>query len=156
MIPRLLFLAWLGCALVATLPPGWPRPDPVLLVLIPVALRGGAPAGAVFGLAGGLGLGLFSPGTAAVPSLVYGAAGAVLGWIAAGQPGSRTLFCLAMAAAGSVLVALGMAAAGRVGLGPEIPVLQRWLPGALCANLLFALPAMGLVGRGAGLRGDRA
>jgi hypothetical protein len=139
--------------LCACLPPGLPRPDPVLLLVAALALRGGGLAGGLAGLAGGLLLSCLAPGPAGVYVLVYGFVGLATGAALEDQPHPGRLFPLLAAAAGTVLVGLGLAALRQLtGEGPALPALRHWLPGALVANLLLILPTVALVERVVGPR----
>lgn len=141
--------------LLATLPAGIPRPDVVLLLLAPTAMRGGRNAAAWYGFGGGLLLGLLGPGPAGLFAAVYGITGVVLS-ILSEEGAFMELLAVAV---GTVMVGLLLAAAAGAPLlapgAPLVPVLRAWLPSTFAANLLLALPARWLFTRVAGERAFR-
>lgn len=140
-----LWILTLGLLVGASLLPApWPRPDLVLLLLVPTALRGGRVAGAWYGFGAGLLLGLVGPGASGLFAGVYGLAGVLLGALGE-EEGTEGLFMHVLALAiGTVLVGLFLAAASGAAphLGaPAVPILRDWLPRTLAMNLLLLGPA---------------
>lgn len=157
-LARLLALTAAALFLLAAMPAALPRPDVVMLLLAPTALRGGRQAGAWYGFCGGLVLGLVGPGSPGLFAGVYGLAGLLLGSLGE-EGGTDSMFMQFLAIViGTVTVGLLLAAAGSAapGLGgPSVPVLRGWLPATLAANLLVAWPARGLFRLAAGQRAFR-
>ncbi len=137
---RLYLSTALALVLLAPLPCSVPRPDVVLLLLAPTALRGGRVAGAWFGFGGGLLLGLVGTGNPGVLAGVYGLVGLTLGLLGE-EGGGGGFFMQGLALViGTVLVGLALALLGGLG-APEVAVLRNWLPRALVVNLVLAWPA---------------
>lgn len=138
-LTRLLLLTSAALVVLAPLPCAVPRPDVVLLLLAPTAMRGGRVAGAWYGFGGGALLGLLGTGNPGLFAGVYGLVGLALGLLGE-EGGSDGVFmqCLALVI-GTVLVGLALAALGGLG-APEVAVLKSWLPGVLVANLVLAWP----------------
>lgn len=151
---RLLAVTAVAVVVLAVLPPDVPRPDVVLLLLAPTAMRGGRAAAAWYGFGGGLLLGVLGSGPAGLFAAVYGITGALLSVLS-----EEGIFMELLAVAvGTVMVGLLLAAASAAPLGlgaPSVPVLQVWLPRTFAMNLLLALPARGLFGLAAGERAFR-
>ncbi len=139
-LARLLVLTALALLALASLPGSLPRPDLVLLLLAPTALRGGRLAGAWFGFGGGLLSGVLGTGNPGVLAAVYGLVGLALGLL--GEEGGGEGFfmqCLTLVI-GTVLVGLALALLGGLG-APEAAILRDWLPRVLAVNLVLAWPA---------------
>lgn len=151
---RLLLVTALALLVLAVLPPDVPRPDVVLLLLAPTAMRGGLGAAAWYGFGGGLLLGVLGPGPAGLFAAAYGITGAILSVL---REESAFMELLAVAV-GTVVVGLLLAAAGASPFelgGPSVPALQEWLPRTFMMNMLLALPARGLFAVVAGERAFR-
>lgn len=149
---RLLAVTAVALVLLAVLPPTVPRPDVVLLLLAPTAMRGGLGAAAWYGFGGGLLLGALGSGPAGLFAACYGITGAMLSVL---REESVFMELLAVAV-GTVVVGLLLAGAAPLGLGgPSVSVLQGWLPQTFGMNLLLALPARGLFAMAAGQRAFR-
>ena len=138
-------LAVLGILLTieSAFPSNWWRPDMVLLLLVPCALRLGRSQGAVVGFFGGAMLGAVSGSVMGVLAAAYGVIGYLLGcW------GEREVPCLFVGLLGTVFavsaVELILAAIARISpwtVTPSVSVLHGWMLPALLINSILIWPA---------------
>lgn len=138
-LSRLLSALWGLLLLGGALPWGLPRPDLVLSLLIPAALRGGAAAGALFGFLGGLSLGLLVGGEPGVLAGLYGCLGAGVGATSGWLSGLLPALCWL----GLAQLLFTWVAAWAL---PDGGTLMARLPGTLAADLLWGVPASLLAG----------
>ena len=124
-------------------PSNWWRPDMVLLLLVPCALRLGRRQGAVLGFLGGVMLGAVSGSVMGVLAAAYGVVGYMLGcW------GEREVPCLFVGLLGTVFavsaVEVILAAVSGISpwaVTPSVPILHGWMLPALLINSILLWPA---------------
>lgn len=152
---RVFAILTIGIIIEAALPPDWPHPDLVLLMLVPLAFRGGWAVGMLFGFFGGLALGMFGSGIPGIYAAVYAIIGFILGFW--GDDLKRVNYYIYIIA---MLIGIGFSHimfsfAGHMwpSLGMPAPILLRsGLPGAIFWNLVLLWPAIGVFNLFAGSR----
>lgn len=132
-------LLWL---VLACLPPGVPRPEPFLLLVVVAAVRWGSGWGSLTGLVAGLVEGLLSPGPLGGYLLLLGGLGWLLG-LARHETSQGPLLLLLLTAAATVALAVGWSGLSLwLHSEPSPTRIRAWLPGALVLNLLLVVPCM--------------
>ena len=128
-------------------PGHWPRPDAVLLVLVPWALRFGRGKGAAVGFAGGMLLGIVSGAVMGIVAVAYGITGYLLGWW-----GEREVPCFFVELMGTVfsvsavdVVLTGAARLSPWQVAPSALVLHEWMLPVLLLNCFLIWPADSLL-----------
>lgn len=140
---KILLLLGVLLTLESAFPSNWWRPDMVLLLLVPCALRFGRRSGAVLGFAGGIMLGAVSGAFMGILAGVYGIIGYLLGWWGEREVPGWFVFWLGTVFAISA-AELMLAAMSRVlpwEMAPSVLSLRAWMLPVLLSNSLLVWPA---------------
>lgn len=126
----------------ACLPPGCPRPEPFLVLVVAAAVRWGSGWGSLAGFGAGLCEGLISPGPLGGYLLLLTGLGWLLG-LARHETSQSPLLLLLLTAAATVALAVAWSGLSLwLDSEPSPARIRAWLPGALALNLLLVVPCM--------------
>ena len=144
---KILLALWALLTAESAFPSHWWRPDMVLLLLVPFALRFGRSGGAAVGFLGGMLLGMISGAVFGILAIVYGVAGYLLGWWGEREAPSWFVMLIGTVfAASAVDIALtAVARMSPVTISPSVAVLNDWFLPTLIVNAVLVIPADRLV-----------